>query len=189
MWLYKLTNTVNGKSYIGTSVNPISHRISRHLYAAKNGHDNCMAITRAIRKYGLSSFTVQNIGQTTEHAELMRLEVSAIKDHGTLRPNGYNISSGGVGARRICSEQTRNNISSALKAKKMIPWNFGKRNANTIARYARTGHVGGPKPGTTSPKKGIKTGPLSIAHREAIAEGMRQIRAIRFWSTSKRETF
>jgi len=180
-----MTNTMNSKSYIGTSVNPVSQRISRHLYAAKTGRDNCMAITRAIRKYGLKAFSVIVIGETSNHADLMRMEIAAIKEHNTLRPNGYNISTGGVGACRPCSPQTAALISERLRAKKMVPWNFGKRNADTIARYSRTRHVGGPRPGEPSKKLGKHYGPLSASHRKTISETMKRVRAERFWSTKK----
>lgn len=183
MWLYKLTNRLNGKQYIGTSVNPVSHRISRHLYAAKNNRDNCMAITRAIRKHGLGAFSVETIGQAVSHEELMRMEFSAIKEQNTLTPNGYNVSEGGEGARRACSPETRERISLALKAKKMIPWNFGKRNPQTIARYSRTRHVGGPLPGAPSKKLGKHYQPLSESHKQDISESMKRVRAERFWST------
>lgn len=185
MWLYKLTNKMNGKSYIGTSVNPVSQRVSRHLYAAKNGLDNCMAITRAIRKYGLKSFSVEIIGESINHEDLMNMEVAAIKAQNTLRPNGYNISIGGVGACRPCSKATAALISERLRAKKMIPWNFGKRNLRTIARYARIGNKGGQQAGAPSKKIGKHYGPLSVSHRQTISETMKKVRAERFWSSKK----
>jgi len=176
---------MNGKEYIGTSVNPVSHRVSRHLYAAKNNRDNCMAITRAIRKYGLAAFVVQVIGKAANHEELMRMEVAAIQEHNTLRPNGYNISLGGVGARRPCSETTRQLISERLKAKKMRPWNYGKRSLKTIARYAGIGRIGGQQPGAPSKKLGKHYGPLSTSHRQSISETMKKVRAERFWSSGR----
>src|SRR5882762_4463739 len=102
MWLYKLTNMANKKAYIGTSVNPVSHRISRHVYAAKSGRKN-MAISCAIRKYGIESFKVRVIGQSEDYEKLLRMEAAAIAKQNTLVPNGYNICTGGRGARRACS--------------------------------------------------------------------------------------
>lgn len=153
MWLYKLTNRLNGRSYIGCSVNPVSHRISRHLYAVRKGAKD-MAITCAIRKHGFDAFSLEVIGESQDYQELLRMEAQAIKEQNTQVPNGYNITAGGVGARRACSQETRSRISAKKIGKH--PWNFGKRNANTIARYSRTRHVGGPVPGTPSPHRGKK---------------------------------
>lgn len=147
-----------------------------------------MAITRAIRKYGLKAFSVEVIGEAANHAELMRMEAAAIQERNTRIPYGYNISIGGVGARRPCSKETKMSISAALKAKKMVPWNFGKRNPRTIARYARIGNIGGQQPGAPSKKLGKHYGPLSASHRQSISETMQRVRAARFWS-SKKENF
>lgn len=182
MWLYKLTNKENGKQYIGTSINPVSHRISRHVYAAKSGQKG-MAITCAIRKYGIRSFSVEVIGEAGTYESLLKMEAEAIREQKTLVPYGYNITEGGKGARRPCSQETRSRISSKVKGK--IPWNFGKRNAVTVARYSRTRHVGGAQPGSKPWNLGQKAGPMPEYHKQKIAETMRRVRATKFWSSSK----
>jgi len=130
MWLYKLTHKRSGKGYVGTSVNAISKRVSRHLYSAKRGDKN-MAICHAIRKYGLDAFKVEAIGESDNYEELLRMETEAIKSHGTLIPLGYNITTGGRGARRVCSAETRAKIAArALESYRnntRQPWNKGKK--------------------------------------------------------------
>lgn len=182
MWLYKMTNRLNGKAYIGTSVNPISHRISRHLYAAKHGCTN-MAISCAIRKYGLAGFAVECIGESQDYEELLRMEARAIQEQKTLRPNGYNVTSGGCGARRACSQETRSLISAKTKGR--IPWNLGKRNEQTIKRYAGKGNLVRQPDGRKPWNFGMKFGPMPEEFRQRIAEGVRQVRATRFWSSKK----
>lgn len=183
MWLYKLTNKIDGKGYIGTSVNPVSHRVSRHVYAAKSGH-NGMAITSAIRKYGIENFSIEVIGQASDYEELMKMEAIAIIAHNTAVPHGYNISAGGLGARRPCSPETRALISARTKGR--IPWNFGKCNAKTIARYASRGNRVRQPDGRKPWNFGKKTGPMPEKHRQQIAETMRRVRATRFWSSGRK---
>ena len=54
--IYKLTNTINGKCYIGQTINTLPRRWSAHMYAARH-NTNKMPICRAIRKYGSAAFT------------------------------------------------------------------------------------------------------------------------------------
>lgn len=185
MWLYRLTNTTNGKAYIGTTVNPISHRVSRHVYAAKSGRTD-MAIAEAIRKYGISVFLVECIGESEDYTELLAMEAREIKQQNTLCPNGYNITEGGMGGRRACSPETRSRISARTKGRK--PWNYGNRAPSTLLKLAHRGRKAGHPIGKTAWNKGRKMGPMSEAQKQQIAATMRQIRATRFWSTYKTST-
>ena len=55
MYIYKITNKVNGKVYIGQSIRPIEQRFQRHINDAVNNIlDTHFA--RAIRKYGKRIF-------------------------------------------------------------------------------------------------------------------------------------
>lgn len=183
MWLYKMTNTTNGKGYIGTSVNPVNHRISRHLYDAKRGRKD-MAIAYAIRKYGLKTFSVQTLCEVQNYDDLLEMECNAILVYRTLVPNGYNVSKGGLGARRPCRQETRALISTKTKGR--IPWNFGKRNTATTRRYANRGNIGHPPFGSKPWNLGKKAGPMSEEHKQKIAEGVRRIRATKFWNSGKK---
>ena len=182
MWLYKLLNKVNGKGYIGTSVNPISHRVSRHLYAAKCGRKD-MAIACAIRKHGIENFEVRELGMFEDYAQLLQAEAKAIVSQRTRVPDGYNVSAGGMGARRACSQETRDRISSKTKGR--IPWNFGKRNSLTVKRYANRGNIGHPPIGSKPWNMGKKAGPMPEEMKAKIAEGVRRVRATKFWSSRK----
>jgi group I intron endonuclease len=204
MWLYKLTNNVDRKAYVGTSVNPISHRISRHLYAAKTGRKD-MAIACAIRKYGLAKFSVECLGQSDNYDELLKMETAAIKSHNTLSPHGYNLTTGGRGARRKCSDVTKALISKRAKdsfANGRIPWNLGVKVGETMSKETRAKVSAGlrGKPswnkgipataehrrkllGRTPWNKGTKTGPMSEEQKLRIAATMRKVRSERFWTS------
>lgn len=133
MWLYKLTNKVNSKAYIGTSVHPISHRISRHVYAARI-KQNRMVIAAAIRKYGIAAFIIECIGKAKDNAELMQMEKDAISSHGTLIPRGYNISTGGGGCfGRKNSAETRRKMGAGKIGKPA--WNSGVKTGPLSAEH------------------------------------------------------
>lgn len=86
--IYKITNLINGDSYIGRSVN-IKRRFMEHK-APKNGGGK--TIHAAIQKYGLENFSFEVLEECPEEM-LDEREVYYI---GKLKPK-YNIASGGRG--------------------------------------------------------------------------------------------
>jgi group I intron endonuclease len=88
--IYKLTNTINNKIYIGKSIN-LSHRLSSHKYAR-----GPLVVSRAIKKYGWKNFRV-DILESFDHIEkddLLQREAKWIKELDATNPLiGYNILS------------------------------------------------------------------------------------------------
>ena len=113
-YIYKITNTTNGKSYIGQTVNKPEKRLSNHF-----SNSNCRVLHNAIQKYGRDAFTLEILHEALD-IFLDDLEVAEINKHNTLAPNGYNIEGGGH-ANKVVSDQTRKKISDANKARKYKP--------------------------------------------------------------------
>ena len=95
MNVYKITNKINGKSYIGVTTNSIAHRWAQHCRLAKSGCQR--ALYRAIRKYGQENFIRECIDNTiTSLDELYQKEQEYIKKYNTFDSiHGYNLTSGG----------------------------------------------------------------------------------------------
>lgn len=93
--IYKITNNINGKSYVGQSIN-IKDRWKQHIYKAYNekeiGYNS--AIHQAFRKYGEENFSFDVI-ELCKKEELDEKEIYWIKKLNTLSPLGYNILPGG----------------------------------------------------------------------------------------------
>jgi group I intron endonuclease len=92
--IYKITNTINTKVYIGQTVKCIKARFGEHVSHAKNGY-RMTAIHRAIRKYGKENFTIEQIDAADSKEELNIKEEYWIKFHKCVSPNGYNLKNGG----------------------------------------------------------------------------------------------
>ena len=97
MFIYKITNKINGKIYVGQVYNrSIMDRFKRHCTDAKP--DCKMAIDRAIYKYGVDNFTVEQIDKADNLNELNKKEIYWIEK---LKSNdskyGYNLTRGGEG--------------------------------------------------------------------------------------------
>jgi group I intron endonuclease len=118
--IYKITNIINDKSYIGLSINTAENRWKRHLYDTLNKKDN-FAVHHAIRKYGEMNFKIEIICKCNKIESLRILEIYYIKKFKSNdRKYGYNMTIGGEGAMgRKCSKETRKKISESQKGKKL----------------------------------------------------------------------
>lgn len=99
MFVYKITNKINGKMYIGYDTGPINEhrRWIVHQYAIKHLYNRTI-FYNAMRKHGIENFGFEIIDKTAQNVdELANLEIYYIKKLKTLIPNGYNMSEGGFG--------------------------------------------------------------------------------------------
>lgn len=98
--VYRVTNRVNGKSYIGKSIN-IYARWRNHLLGCKKPREKDLAFHRALIKYGEDNFDWQIILQLGEQNDylLCVMERFFIAEFSTLTSNGngYNETPGGEG--------------------------------------------------------------------------------------------
>lgn len=93
--IYKITNLINGKSYIGQSIN-IQKRFIQHRSKAFNPNDKSYEypLYRAIRKYGIDNFSFE-ILEECDVSELNNKEIYYISKYQTHGENGYNLDDGG----------------------------------------------------------------------------------------------
>ncbi len=97
--VYKITNKVNGKVYIGQTVQSLKDRVGTHRSGAlnyqKTGKQKT-AFKEAILKYGWDAFEAKQIARASSREELDRLEILCIRLFKSLvTQKGYNIESGG----------------------------------------------------------------------------------------------
>jgi group I intron endonuclease len=95
--IYKITNLINGKVYIGQSVKLLS-RISEHKRA--NGGQ---IISKAIGKYGVENFKFEVL-KYCDKDNLDYLEIKYITENNSIVPNGYNVC---VGGKILCIHQKK----------------------------------------------------------------------------------
>jgi len=89
MIVYKIENLVNGKCYVGQTIQPLKFRIAEHKSSKTS------LIGRAIKKYGWENFKVEIISECKTFEELDEQEKLWIKKLNCKSPNGYNIMDGG----------------------------------------------------------------------------------------------
>ena len=87
LYIYKITNNLNGKIYVGKHS---SNRLENQYFGSG------VAIKAAIRKYGKDNFSKEIICICDNEGELNKSEIMHIKESGAFA-NGYNMTLGGEG--------------------------------------------------------------------------------------------
>ena len=85
MIIYKITNQINNKVYIGLTTCSLEYRWSRHVAESKN-LSNTKDLYKAMRKYGVENFTIEEIGNTDDLKELGKLERNYIRKYNSTNP-------------------------------------------------------------------------------------------------------
>lgn len=98
-FIYKITNDVNGKVYIGKTLNTVESRWKEHCNDKNRRKMENRPLYRAMNKYGLEHFSVEMIEECQDNLE--EREVYWIKYYnsyvGWPNSNGYNATIGGDG--------------------------------------------------------------------------------------------
>ena len=100
-YIYLITNSVNGKQYVGQTMRTIRQRYSDHIRKSRYNKDNQYLYT-AMNKYGIDNFSIEKIEfiscRTKRELldELNQKETYYISKLNTRKPNGYNMTDGGV---------------------------------------------------------------------------------------------
>lgn len=111
--IYKLTNKVNGKYYLGKTVH-FKRRMSQHKRRRKKRKTY---FYNAIAKYGWDNFQVEILIADVPEEDLNQLEMSYIDIHDSTNPKkGYNLTKGGDGISGFThTDETKKKICMANK--------------------------------------------------------------------------
>ena len=146
MIIYKITNKITGKCYIGQTIQSLQRRWYKHC------HDNrCPALRDAIKKYGQDNFTIEVIDTATTIDELNEKEIYWISFYNSLVPNGYNLQTGGKNSR--CAESTKKKLSELNRGENHPLWGTHRSQAVRDA--------------VSNARKGIK---FTDEHRKHLSE-------------------
>lgn len=112
-YIYIITNNIDGKRYVGQTVQTIKKRFSRHCWESTK---NTMPVDIAIKKYGKESFSIEMVSKCNSQEELNSEELKIAAQLNTFVPYGYNLKAGN-GKGSLC-EEIKNKISSSNLGKK-----------------------------------------------------------------------
>ena len=110
--VYKITNKINGMSYIGQTIKTLAKRKNEHKQDMKRLD---YLLQRSLRKFGWNSFKWEILEECNSRKELDEMEFHYIKQYNTYwRDNGYNLTLGGEGSYERTKE-IRKKMSKTMK--------------------------------------------------------------------------
>lgn len=161
MVIYKITNTVNNKVYIGQTQRTLETRVREHLQASETGEG--FYLHSAIRKYGWDKFTVEVIAETDNIEILNELEKFYISKYNSnhigynLAPGGYTncMSSDKVKAyhdRVMRSPEVRAKISATMKDRIAKSGGFSAEHRQHVSEGLKRFYAEGKRPNYKNPQ-------------------------------------
>lgn len=90
MYIYKITNKLNEKKYVGQTKQQIEKRFLQHFYEKA-------PLGQAMRECGIENFTIEIIERCETQKQLNEREKFWINALNTKQPYGYNVRNGGGG--------------------------------------------------------------------------------------------
>ena len=130
-YIYKITNTVTGKCYIGETIqHNYQRRWQKHLNSLKY-KEGCPLLKSSMKKHGVENFKFEILIICFDQ-DLVRYEKEYIKKYNSQVPNGYNILSGGqIGNGMLGYKHTPETIEKIKKKVKA----FREKNPNHFETY------------------------------------------------------
>lgn len=132
MYIYKITNNINNKCYVGQTVRTVDIRYKEHFTKYSKNSKYKSALYNAMEKYGKENFSVNTIEECDCLSNLNEREIFWIKELNTLAPNGYNLKTGG---------SSGGNLSEITK-QKIREKHLGKKASKETRLKLRNSHLG-----------------------------------------------
>jgi group I intron endonuclease len=129
-YIYKITNTINNKTYIGQTVS-VKSRWQDH----KRGMEKpTQIIHHAFIKHGFDNFIFDIVAVCFDQDAANNAETTIVLQENSLAPNGYNVTNGGYNSPKTDEWKAKvSGKNSYLYGKKILPQTFtalqaGKKN-------------------------------------------------------------
>ena len=169
-YIYKITNDINQKIYVGKTERTVEERFLEHCRAFKRESCEKRPLYSAMRKYGIEHFHIELIEETDNPEER---EIYWIEKLGSFK-NGYNATLGGDGKKYLDYDLIVDTYKEIKNQKEIAKYfNISEKTVRKILQ--------GRKIQTVAPKIGNK--PVScldrdgnfISHFESCGDGARWV--------------
>ncbi len=155
MLIYKITNLVTGKVYVGQTVMTLKRRWAVHRSAKRT-----CPLNSSIKKHGAHQFVIEPLCSALKVEYLNELEILLIAENNSLYPNGYNLSTGGHPTRGVKAwnkgrKATQEEcLNQSLAHKGQTPWNKGLETPEAVRAKQSAAKAGKRMSPATEFKKG-----------------------------------
>lgn len=160
--VYIITNTINGKQYVGQSTG-IRKRFTRHKRAARTKMvRECFYLHNSIAKHGVENFKFEVLLYADDREYMNLMEQRCITGYNTMSPAGYNLDTGG-GVSRTVAESTRE------KMRNRVAWNKGVPLSEEVKLKMSIAMAGRPSPQKGKPRTAAQKLKQSMAMKGRTA--------------------
>lgn len=108
--IYKITNNINGKIYIGQTYQTLENRWKKHIQQIDDGS----YFHNSLKKYGIENFSCEILEENIDESELNNKEIYYISKFNSFafapNSNGYNTTKGGNNYPAINAKLNENQI-------------------------------------------------------------------------------
>lgn len=115
--IYKITNLINNKIYIGYTKKSLEERLKYHFYYAKHGK---LPLSYAIKKYGKENFKIELIEESENdeyiHHEREKYWINKLNSRNS--EIGYNVAAGGDGGDTLSKNPRKTEIYKKLNERR-----------------------------------------------------------------------
>jgi group I intron endonuclease len=113
--IYKISNLINGKVYVGQTIQGLRQRQKEHICRFNRGERDHL-LYKAFRKHGLDNFSFEEICSVLDERDLNAVEQEQIAFYNSYE-RGYNMTEGGYSV----SPETREKLRASMQGRK-ITW-------------------------------------------------------------------
>jgi len=175
MIIYKATNIISKKCYIGQTKFSLDKRKTLHLNSSKRNKDN-LYFYNSLRKHGSDNFEWKILCECDSKEELDEMEFHYIKQYNSLSPNGYNLTLGGEGTHGY--KRSPDQIERMSKNAKIFWKNVSDEYKKEFSNRIKNLHTGKKltkdhKLNISKSRKGKGPKNISEEHKKKIGDGVR----------------
>jgi group I intron endonuclease len=143
MYVYKITNTINGKVYIGKTTMPrVNDRWKDHRRKLRIGQHVNVHLQRAYNQYGIENFAYEVLEEHSCKEALLESEmVNIIRYRSCNRDFGYNMTFGGEGSEMTPEVRAKISKFASTRTGEKNPF-FGKTHSPEVRQILSASSTG-----------------------------------------------
>ena len=139
-FIYKITNSINDKIYIGNTTRSLKERFQEHCRDSRKEKTKHRPLYQDMNKFGIDKFQIELIEENNDNPN--EREIYWIDKLNSRVPNGYNIALGGLGKKMVTKQEEKEIIQLYKNGNSILSIkNITKKDCDTITRILKDNNI------------------------------------------------